>query len=108
MGEASCGNILDFCQNTQFIVTVLFYSPLTIINLHSTVNSRRRAEKFTAAAAAARRSAFGGGGGGVNLSASRRCGVARRGSLHVKPIIELHIQNKQKLISSHHVIIIII
>ena len=30
----------------QFIVTVLFYTSLTVINLYSTVNSRRRAEKL--------------------------------------------------------------
>ena len=80
MGEASCGNISDFCQNTQFIVTVLFHSSLTVINLHSIVNSWRHAEKLSAAA---RRSAF---GGGVNFSAARRRGADLYSRIHTHTI----------------------
>jgi len=86
MGEAWWGQIFLFLSE----YTVYYYSLIlqfincNVINLHSPINSRRRAEKFAAAeATAARWSAFagGGGGGGINFSAARRRGVARRGSL---------------------------
>ena len=74
MGEASCGNILDFCQNTQFIVTVLFYSSLTIINF---IQHRKLA--------AARREIYGGGGGGgAPISFRRR--RRRRKLIGVAPV----------------------
>ena len=86
-------NIYRWCspwltQNTQFVVTVLFCSSLTVIHLHSTVYSRRRAEKF---AAAGRWSAFV-ADVGVNFSA------ARRGSLvwHTAPTWRAWIKEKQK------------
>ena len=67
MGEASCGNILDFSQNTVYCYSsVLHFINCNKFTLHSKLK-------------AARRSAF--VGGGVNFSAARRRGVARRGSL---------------------------